>query len=121
MLRLIRKVGHKSADKVASAILHLLKPLTHPLHTMTSDNGKEFAQHETIADRLKARFYFAHPYSSWERGTNENTNGLIRQFFPKKMTLSTVSEQALQLAVDRLNNRPRKTLPLWLPMSSTSA
>ena len=89
-LTLIRKIAHKSADKVASAILHLLTPLTHRLPTMTSENGKEFAQHETIADRLKARFYFAHPYASWERGLNENTNGLIRQYFPKQRDLTTV-------------------------------
>ena len=114
-LTLIRKVGHKSADKVVSAILHLLKPLTHRLHTMTSDNGKEFAQHETIADRLKARFYFAHPYASWERGLNENTNGLIRQYFPKRHDFTTITQDQIDRVMDKLNNRPRKCLGMKTP------
>ena len=114
-LTLIRKVGHKSADKVASAILHLLKPLTHRLHTMTSDNGKEFARHETIADRLKARFYFAHPYASWERGLNENTNGLIRQYFPKRHDFTTITQDQIDRVMDKLNNRPRKCLGMKTP------
>ena len=114
-LTLIRKVGHKSADKVASAILHLLTPLTHRLPTMTSENGKEFAQHETIADRLKARFYFAHPYASWERGLNENTNGLIRQYFPKRHDFTTITQDQIDRVMDKLNNRPRKCLGMKTP------
>ena len=114
-LTLIRKVGHKSADKVASAILLLLKPLTHRAHTMTSDNGKEFAQHETSADRLKARFYFAHPYASWERGLNENTNGLIRQYFPKRHDFTTITQDQIDRVMDKLNNRPRKCLGMKTP------
>ena len=77
---------------------------------MTSDNGKEFAQHETIADRLKARFYFAHPYASWERGLNENTNGLIRQYFPKRHDFTTITQDQIDRVMDKLNNRPRKCL-----------
>ena len=114
-LTLIRKVAHKSADKVASAILHLLTPLTHRLPTMTSENGKEFAQHETIADRLKARFYFAHPYASWERGLNENTNGLIRQYFPKRHDFTTITQDQIDRVMDKLNNRPRKCLGMKTP------
>ena len=114
-LTLIRKAAHKSADKVASAILHLLKPLTHRLSTMTSDNGKEFAQHETIADRLKARFYFAHPYASWDRGLNENTNGLIRQYFPKRHEFTTITQDQIDRVMGKLNNRPRKCLGMKTP------
>ena len=114
-LTLIHKVAHKSADKVASAILHLLKPLTHRLSTMTSDNGKEFAQHETIADRLKARFYFAHPYASWERGLNENTNGLIRQYFPKRHDFTTITQDQIDRVMYKLNNPPRKCLGMKTP------
>lgn len=68
-----------------------------------------------MAQALDAKIYFAHPYSSWERGTNENTNGLIRQFFPKQMSLLKVSEKALQLTMDRLNHRPRKSLDWKTP------
>jgi hypothetical protein len=63
--------------------IHLLGPITHRVHTTPSDNGKEFAKHEFIAKVLKAWFYSAHPYASWERGLNRNTNGFIRQYFPK--------------------------------------
>jgi transposase, IS30 family len=69
-LTLIHKVGHKSAGKLASANLHLLKPLRPRLHAITSDIGREFAQDETIAGQLKARFYFGHPYASWENELN---------------------------------------------------
>ncbi|KXS30737.1 MAG: hypothetical protein AWT59_3142, partial [Candidatus Gallionella acididurans] len=79
-------------------------------HTITSDNGKEFAGHEEIAKKLRADFYFAHPYASWERGTNENTNGLIRQYFPKERDFTTITQQEIDTAMERLNNRPRKRL-----------
>ena len=100
----------KTKELVANEVVRRMEPYQDRCQTLTVDNGKEFTDHHQMSSGLQADIYFAHPYSSWERGTNENTNGLIRQFFPKKMTLSTVSEQALQLAVDRLNNRPRKTL-----------
>src|SRR5690606_36356804 len=82
-LSLLAKVGRKSAEALATAVTTLLKPLNLPLHMLTADNGKEFGHHERIAHTLKLRFFFAHPYASWERGPNENTNGLIRQYFPK--------------------------------------
>ena len=94
-LTLIRKVKRRTADQVSRAIIHLLKPLAHRVYTLTSDNGKEFAQHQTIAAELGARFYFAHPYSSWERGLNENTNGLIRQYFPKKHDFTTITQRQI--------------------------
>lgn len=80
---LMRKIERKTAKAVSDAMTGLLKPHRHRVHTITSDNGREFAGHEAISKQLKADFYFAHPYASWERGTNENTNGLIRQYFPK--------------------------------------
>ena len=82
---------------------------------MTSDNGKEFARHETIADRLKARLYFAHPYASWERGLNENTNGLIRQYFPKRHDFTTITQDQIDRVMDKLNNRLRKCLGMKTP------
>ena len=85
------------------------------VRTITSDNGREFAGHEKIAEQLNADFYFAHPYSSWERGTNENTNGLIRQYFPKSRDFTTITQQEINTVMKRLNNRPRKRLGYLTP------
>lgn len=82
---------------------------------MTSDNGKEFANHEAIAYHLGADFYFAHPYASYERGLNENTNGLIRQYFPKERDFRTITDEEIIHAMKRLNNRPRKRLGFKTP------
>ncbi|KXS32040.1 MAG: integrase [Candidatus Gallionella acididurans] len=112
---LIRKVERKTAQAVSQAMIVLLKPHRKKVHTITSDNGKEFAGHEEIANKLKADFYFAHPYSSWERGTNENTNGLIRQYFPKNRDFTTITQQEIDTAMERLNNRPRKRLGYQTP------
>uniref|UniRef100_UPI000E64EC9D IS30 family transposase n=1 Tax=Facilibium subflavum TaxID=2219058 RepID=UPI000E64EC9D len=87
----------------------------HIVHTITFDNGKEFATHEEIAKELDCSTYFAKPYHSWERGQNENANGLLRQYFPKGMQLNNVSLEAVTLAVDRLNSRPRKCLGYKTP------
>ncbi len=114
-LILIAKVERKTAAQVSASIIRLLQPHTQKVHTLTSDNGKEFADHKNIAESLKANFYFAHPYASWERGTNENMNGLIRQYFPKSCDLSTVTDDEIQKAMDRLNNRPRKCLGYRTP------
>lgn len=114
-LTLIHKVERKTADAVSQAITRLLQPYHQRVHTITSDNGREFARHETIAKQLKADFYFAHPYASWERGTNENTNGLIRQYFPKHRDFTTISQQEIDTALHRLNNRPRKRLGFQSP------
>ncbi|MBI4740849.1 MAG: IS30 family transposase, partial [Betaproteobacteria bacterium] len=83
-------------------------PFAASVRTLTTDNGKEFAQHERIAKTLDADFFFAHPYASWERGANENMNGLIRQFFPKKMSFDSITPDQIALAMHRLNHRPRK-------------
>lgn len=115
-LSLFAKVERKCADLVATAVIGLLKPLSLPLHTLTSDNGKEFARHEAIAQALKVQFFFAHPYASWERGLNENTNGLIRQYFPKSRAFATITEEEIQNVMTKLNNRPRKSLGFQTPI-----
>lgn len=114
-LALIQKVERKTKEQVASAVTELLGPIKENVHTLTSDNGKEFAEHETIADSLKAGFYFTHPYAAWERGLNENTNGLIRQYFPKNKDFTTITEEEINLVMSRLNNRPRKCLGFKTP------
>ena len=98
----------KHAEGVTTAVTRLLGPHKRKRHTVTSDNGKEFAGHEEIATKLDVDIYFANPYCSWERGLNENTNGLLRQFFPKGTMFDTVTEDEVQAAVTALNHRPRK-------------
>ncbi|ELY1993096.1 IS30 family transposase, partial [Flavobacterium psychrophilum] len=78
------------------------------LQTITSDNGKEFAKHEAIAKSLEIDYYFANPYCSWERGANENLNGLVRQYFPKGSDFSLITQEQVTIVVEKLNNRPRK-------------
>jgi hypothetical protein len=92
-----------------------LAPYKNRVHTITYDNGREFADHEGMAADLETRIYFAHPYASWERGLNENTNGLIRQYFPKHRDLTTVTEREIEQAMDKLNHRPRKSLGFRTP------
>lgn len=112
---LLQPVTQRLANLVADATISLLQPFTDLVHTITGDNGKEFAEHVRIAETLKANFYFAHPYSAWERGTNENTNGLVRQYFPKKIDFSKVARSETKVVVDRLNHRPRKCLDFKSP------
>ena len=78
--------------------------------TITFDNGAEFAHHSQITEALGADIYFANPYSSWERGLNEHSNGLIRQYFPKGQDFTKVSKAQVQKVENLLNNRPRKVL-----------
>jgi IS30 family transposase len=112
---LLRKVEQRTADLVCNAMIELLQPIADRVHTITADNGKEFAKHKQVSQELKADFYFAHPYAAWERGTNENLNGLIRQYIPKKRKFTSVSETEVELIMDRLNNRPRKCLDFMSP------
>ena len=114
-LTLIHKVARKTAQAVRVAVIDLLKPFKNNVLTITVDNGREFAGHQEIAQQLEANVYFAHPYSSWERGTNENTNGLIRQYFPKHRDFSTITQEEINMVMNRLNNRPRKTLGYKTP------
>ena len=96
-------------------MIDALKPLKRFVKTITYDNGKEFAQHEAINKALSCDSYFAVPYHSWERGQNENANGLLRQYFPKSMELHNVKERDVIIAVDKLNSRPRKCLGYKTP------
>ena len=91
-LCLIARLANKSAQEVERTTLNLLDSIKEKVHTVTSDNGKEFAKHESISKNLDAQFFFADPYASWERGLNENTNGLIRQYFPKKTQFNHISD-----------------------------
>jgi len=114
-LVLLRKVERRTADQVSQAVIDLLRPVIDCVQTITGDNGKEFAEHERIAVELEAIFFFAHPYSAWERGTNENLNGLVRQYVPKNRDFSLVTDEELHLIVNRLNHRPRKCLEFRTP------
>ena len=109
-LSLIQKVEQNTKEEVASAITQLLAPIKARVHTVTSDNGKEFSDHDTIAETLKAGYYSAHPYAAWERGLNENTDGLIRQYFPKRRDFTTITIEEIDIVTHRLNNRSRKCL-----------
>jgi transposase, IS30 family len=105
---LIAKVERKTAELVRQACIHLLTPFKDCVHSITFDNGKEFAEHQLIAQSINCNTYFAKPYCSWQRGSNENTNGLIRQYIPKKSSLAGISEHFLDTIMHKLNNRPRK-------------
>lgn len=111
----IRKVETKEADIVAKVTIKALRKFKNIMHTITADNGKEFAQHAKISKELDVGFYFARPYHSWERGANENINGLIRQYFPKGTDFSTITDEKVQMVEDKLNNRPRKRLDYLSP------
>ena len=112
---LIKKVPSKHAEVVTKALVEMLQPIKALTHTITSDNGKEFAYHEEVAQSLDADFYFANPYHSWERGLNEHTNGLIRQYLPKQTDFTQVKRKQIRFIQDRLNNRPRKSLGFKTP------
>jgi len=112
---LLGLVERRQADLVKQTMISLLLPFADRVHSITSDNGKEFAEHVQIAETLKATFYFSHPYSAWERGTNENTNGLIRQYFPKGSDFLSVTETLPVSVTDKLNHRPRKCLDFQTP------
>lgn len=117
MLRM-RKVPTKEAGAVAKAAIRALHPWKPLLHTITSDNGKEFAHHQRIAKKLRADFFFAKPYHSWERGSNENLNGLIRQYIPKHTDFRTLTDEYIQYVEDELNNRPRKRFGFRSPKAT---
>jgi len=111
----LAKVERHTEEAVKGAMISQLKPLADHVHTITSDNGREFAAHAEIAEALSADFYFAHPYHSWERGLNENTNGLVRQYFPKGSDFTAITDEQVQAVAARLNERPRKTLGYQTP------
>ncbi len=104
----IAKLEGKNATQLSEKVISVLKNVG-KIHSITFDNGLEFAKHKMIAEALNIDIYFADPYSSWQRGINENTNGLIRQYFPKDTDFTKVIEEQIQRVQEELNNRPRKT------------
>jgi len=112
---LLGKVERKTSELVTDMEIRLLSPLKERVHTITQDNGLEFSGHPKVARQLKADIYFAHPYASWERGLNENTNGLVRQYIPKSRRFNTVTDEEVDFIMHRLNHRPRKTLGYRTP------
>ena len=109
------RINDKTAKTVTAATIALLTPFKDSVLTITADNGKEFAYHERIAKALGAKVYFADPYSSWQRGLNENTNGLLRQYWPKITDFKTISQKEVSTVITELNNRPRKILGYETP------
>ena len=111
----IRKLSGKDAAPLALKTIETLHPIKNLIHTITADNGKEFAKHQEIAEKLEISFYFCKPYHSWERGANENTNGLIRQYIPKGTDFSGITDEFVAWVENKLNNRPRKRLGYLTP------
>ena len=111
----LMKVNHKTSELVSAAVIKKLEPIRDRVKTITFDDGKEFAEHARIDEALGSTTYFADPFSSWQRGSNENFNGLLRQYIPKKRPLSTVTDEELKMIERRLNNRPRKRLGFKTP------
>lgn len=115
-LTLSARVKGKTAKEVHTATVAVLKPIRNALKTITNDNGKEFASHKKTARELNVKIYFSHPYSSWERGTNENMNGLYRQYYPKKTTdFTKITDREVSRVDTELNSRPRKGLGFRTP------
>ena len=112
---LAHPIRRRTKEETADALLRMLWPLSEWVLTITYDNGREFSGHMHVAAELDCDDYFARPYRSCDRGTNENGNGLLRQYFPKAMPLHKVTPEQVQDAVDRLNDRPRKCLGYQTP------
>jgi IS30 family transposase len=98
-------------------IFYLLWPYKNFVHSITSDNGSEFYEHQSIAKNLDTKYFFAHPYSSWERGLNEYTNKLIRQYIPKKQTFINYDDNTVKFIQYKINRRPRKLLNFDTPLA----
>lgn len=116
----MEKLNGKNAEELAIKVGETLRENAHWIHTITADNGKEFAEHEKIANDINIDFFFAKPYHSWERGANENLNGLVRQYFPKKSSFESVTNQDIKYVQHKLNNRPRKKLGFLSPIEFLS-
>lgn len=114
-LTLLGKVDRSTAEAVEQTIITLMERLPRRSYTLTVDNGQEFSSHESIARRLEINVFFADPYRAWQRGLNENTNGLIRQYVPKGSDIRTLTAKQIKDIMDRLNNRPRKSLGFLTP------
>ena len=111
----IMKTTSKTAQATTTSIVTVLKPFANNIHSITYDNGNEFSQHEKINKELNCKSYFCKPYHSWEKGTVENINGLIRRFFPKGTNFDNISEEDIQYVEDWINNRPMKILNYLTP------
>jgi transposase, IS30 family len=112
---ILKKVSTRTAQSVAASTIETLKSHGNLVLSITADNGSEFAYHEKISKELNIDFYFAHPYSSWERGLNENTNGLVRQYLKKGSSFAEVTDMDLEVITSYLNDRPRKSLGYSTP------
>ena len=112
---LIRKASSKSSEDVGRELFNALIGHKERVLTLTADNGKEFSKHKLTSSLLDCKYYFAHPYASWERGSNENMNGLIRQYFPKKSSFAHLTAQEIEDVQNSLNSRPRKCLDYSTP------
>lgn len=115
-LTLLAPVSRKTAQEVEEALTSKLGEIADCVLTITADNGKEFANHEAVTAKLGATVYFARPYHSWERGLNEHTNGLVRQYLPKCQRLDEVTLEVVEEIEKLLNNRPRKVLQFRTPI-----
>lgn len=115
-LTFLVKTTRRTSAEVTHALLSRLLSLKGFVHTLTADNGKEFARHQEVSEALGTKFYFATPYHSWERGLNEHTNGLVRQYFPKSKRFDEISDEELMEVEILLNNRPRKVLDFETPL-----
>ena len=116
LFNLIAKLPNKEAATVAAALIIALTPFKEKIHTITSDNGTEFARHKEVAEALNLDWFFADPYSSQQRGCNENQNGLFRQYFTRNTDLSQCNNDYIFKIQNKLNHRPRKKLDYQLPI-----
>ena len=112
---LMVKTDGTKAESIRKQMINLLAPFKELVKTITSDNGKEFAKHQEIASKLETDFYFAEPYSPWQRGLNEYNNKLIRQYLPKKTDFNLINNNTIYMIIRKLNNRPRKLLGYKTP------
>ncbi len=111
----VRKVNNFKASDMAEAAISSMKKFQEKIFSITLDNGKEFYRHQTFAKKLGAKTYFCRPYHSWEKGLVENTNGLLRQYFPKQTDFNLITDEEIEKVVNELNHRPRKTLDYDTP------
>jgi IS30 family transposase len=118
MIMIQKLENGKNANCLADTVINMLLPYKNGVKSITSDNGSEFAKHEKIAKKLQADFYFAHPYSSWERGLSEYSNKLIRQYIPKKSNFNNFDEKFIKQVQHKINRRPRKNLEFETPKTA---
>jgi IS30 family transposase len=113
---LIGKLADRTADSLSRRVISLISGYAERFQTVTADNGTEFHDYRKVEERAGVRFYFAHPYHSWERGSNENANGLIRQYLPRGVSMAGLSQQQCNAIARKLNMRPRKRLGFRTPL-----